>query len=191
MGKKADRLARKAQQAAEDQLHAGDAEQEAENTAFEGSLEVGVSEEEREGDPVYVEASPDNPMLEESELTEPSAADPNALVKEQAAKARKIKAERATKELLEKYPHVKLISEMGPHGPKRVVIECTDPQTKQGPDGKAVSVCVKKREIAVQDLFQVTRCEPCQDRIVRKARRVRQAAKDKQLRKMAAALKQG
>lgn len=46
--------------------------------------------------------------------------------------------------------------------PSRVLIECQDPQVNS--DG--ISVCQKTREIAVQDLFQVYRCESCQKRAV-------------------------
>lgn len=62
--------------------------------------------------------------------------------------------------------------------PKRVVIQCSDPQFKtegSGESAKQVSVCAGEREIAIQDLFQVYRCQPCADRAVRIARR--QAAK--------------
>lgn len=44
--------------------------------------------------------------------------------------------------------------------PLRLEILCQDPQTTR--DGK--SVCAKKREVKIQDLHQVTRCEPCQSR---------------------------
>lgn len=50
--------------------------------------------------------------------------------------------------------------------PARVVIRCDDPQTMA--NGR--SVCVERREIAVQDLFQVRRCVPCQKRAVRRRR---------------------
>lgn len=46
--------------------------------------------------------------------------------------------------------------------PARVTIECQDPQV----DGNGESVCVKTRNIAIQDLFQVERCESCQARTV-------------------------
>lgn len=74
--------------------------------------------------------------------------------------------------------------------PKRVVIKCDDPQTKMV-GTEAVSVCVGEREIAIQDLFQVHRCEPCADRVVRRARRYRQKRKNKSLREMARAMKAG
>jgi hypothetical protein len=64
---------------------------------------------------------------------------------------------------------------------KRVLIECGDPQTKQE-GGQDVSVCEKTREIAVQDLFQVRCCAACADRLVRKARRNRAKARNKQAR---------
>lgn len=81
-----------------------------------------------------------------------------------------------------KYPRLVSVVERGPSGPTRVTIECDDPQTRLG-----VPVCVKTRTIAVQDLFQVHRCEPCQDRVVRRARRARTATRDKALRAAARA----
>lgn len=89
-----------------------------------------------------------------------------------------------------RYEHVLRVTELTKEGePKRVVIACQDPQTKQV-EGKDVSVCVKEREIAVQDLFQVTRCVPCADRVVRKHRRKRQQARVKKLKEMDRARKQ-
>jgi hypothetical protein len=124
----------------------------------------------------------------EAEGTAPAKADPNAESKAKAEANRKAKAERAEKELLAKYPHVVAVTQRGPNGPTRVRIRCTDPQTKQE-DDKQVSVCEKEREIAVQDLFQVTRCVACQDRVLRKARRTRQSKKNKELRKFAREMK--
>lgn len=46
--------------------------------------------------------------------------------------------------------------------PARVVVTCSDPQE----NGNGKSVCEKTREIAIQDLFQVVRCIPCQKRSV-------------------------
>jgi hypothetical protein len=74
--------------------------------------------------------------------------------------------------------------------PKRVIIKCQDPQTKKEGD-KEVSVCAVEREIAVQDLFQVTRCLPCADRVVRKQRRARQKSRMKRLKQADRARKQG
>lgn len=59
----------------------------------------------------------------------------------------------------------------------RVVIRCVDPQETS--DGE--SVCEEEREIAVQDLFQVMRCQACQDRAVQlyRNRRARERRKEK------------
>lgn len=155
-----------------------EAQEQAQTVATETAAPVEVIEpaETEAGETVEIEVDVDKP-------------DPNAAAKAQAEARRKAKAETAEKELRAKYPHVKEIVARGPNGPTRVRIECTDPQTKQV-DGKAVSVCEGTREIAVQDLFQVTRCASCQDRVVRKARRMRQAKKDKALRKAARDLKE-
>lgn len=90
-----------------------------------------------------------------------------------------------------RYGHVVRVVELTKEGnPKRVVITCQDPQIKQEGD-KAISVCIKEREIAVQDLFQVRRCEPCADRVVKRARRRRMKDKMKALKQQDAARKQG
>jgi hypothetical protein len=100
-----------------------------------------------------------------------------------AAEARAAEARRAARaearetELLERYPHIDEVVERGPSGPTRVVVRCDDPQTRAGK-----VVCTGLREIAVQDLFQVHRCEACQTAVVRAGRRARQAARDKALR---------
>jgi hypothetical protein len=66
------------------------------------------------------------------------------------------------------------VTEFGKSGKAlRVVIECQDPQTLKGE-----SVCIGEREIAVQDVFQVRRCVPCQKR----AARLLVAAKNSSLR---------
>lgn len=83
----------------------------------------------------------------------------------------------SAKETKERWAPVTRIIEMGKSGPIRVEIQCTDPQTIKGEN-----ICVGTREIAVQDLFQVRRCAPCQKRVTRAARRERQKAKDKALR---------
>lgn len=59
----------------------------------------------------------------------------------------------------------------------RVLIKCTDPQV----DGDGESVCTETREIAVQDLFQVYRCESCQDRAVQiyRNRRARERRRER------------
>lgn len=68
---------------------------------------------------------------------------------------------------------VEAVTEQTPKGePKRVRIRCSDPQTRQGE-----SVCRGHREIATQDLFQVRRCEACQDRVLKRARRERTKAR--------------
>lgn len=59
------------------------------------------------------------------------------------------------------------VSEVNEDGkPLRVIVACQDPHEDK--DGN--EVCVETREIAVQDLFQVERCEPCQDEYTRKYR---------------------
>lgn len=80
-----------------------------------------------------------------------------------------------------KWSKVVRVAEMGKSGPTRVVISCQSPQTKRV-NGEDVSVCQGEREIAVQDLFQVTCCAGCQQRIVRKARRSKQRLRDKAMR---------
>lgn len=61
----------------------------------------------------------------------------------------------------------------------RVLIECQNPQV----NSKGDSICDETREIAVQDLFQVTRCVPCQNRYTQLYRneraRIRRAEKAK------------
>jgi len=54
-----------------------------------------------------------------------------------------------------------------------VSIKCTDPQK----DESGSSVCKKTRKVATQDLFQVKRCIPCQERHKQRARRRRTAAR--------------
>lgn len=89
-----------------------------------------------------------------------------------------------------RYALVESVVEQGQDGaPKRVVIRCADPQTKQGADGQPMSVCTGTREIAVQDLFQVTACAACADRKVRKARRQRAKRRMSSLKAMLAASK--
>lgn len=89
-----------------------------------------------------------------------------------------------------RFAHVLSVVEQTKDGsPKRVVVECTDKQTKTAPDGSLVSGCTGTREIAVQDLFQVRCCAWCADRLVRKARRNRAKSRDKALRAQARALR--
>lgn len=81
-----------------------------------------------------------------------------------------------------RFAHVVRVTEQTVKGePKRVVIACQKPETKMV-GVEAVSVCDRFREIAVQDLFQVTQCASCADRSVRKARRNRAKARDKAIR---------
>ncbi len=88
---------------------------------------------------------------------------------------------KATSENPGRYRTVLAVTELTKDGdPKRVIVRCTDPQTKQV-NGQDVSVCAGEREIAVQDLFQVVCCAPCADRKVRKARRNRTKVKNKAL----------
>lgn len=89
-----------------------------------------------------------------------------------------------------RYEHVLRVTEQSKDGsPKRVVIACSDKQYKQAPDGTLVSGCEGEREIATQDLFQVTSCAWCADRKVRKARRNRAKSRDKALRAQAKAMR--
>lgn len=60
--------------------------------------------------------------------------------------------------------------------PTRVVIACQDPQE----NGDGESVCVKQRTIFTQDLFQVSRCETCQDRYMQLYRNKRARIRRKQ-----------
>ena len=46
--------------------------------------------------------------------------------------------------------------------PARVIVRCVEPQT----NGNGDSVCAGEREVAIQDVFQVVRCVPCQKRSV-------------------------
>lgn len=76
------------------------------------------------------------------------------------------------------YKNITSVVEATPTGrPARVIIKCQDPQV----DGDGNSVCDKEREIAIQDLHQVTRCVSCQKRHVQVYRnelaRKRRAAK--------------
>jgi hypothetical protein len=90
----------------------------------------------------------------------------------------------ARKENPHRFAHVERVTELTNDGsPKRVVIRCTDPQTKME-GGKEVSVCEGTREIAIQDLFQVYRCTACADRVVRKARRLRSKARVKRAKQL-------
>lgn len=71
-----------------------------------------------------------------------------------------IVAERAQDADMPGWANVVQVVEAGETGnPVRVLIECADPQERKG-----VSVCEGTREIAAQDVFQVTRCLPCQKR---------------------------
>lgn len=68
----------------------------------------------------------------------------------------------AEAELRKRYKHIKEVTEWGPTGrPARVRIECTL---------RLSSECEKKREIAVQDLFQVRSCVPCRKQRVKNDR---------------------
>lgn len=93
--------------------------------------------------------------------------------------------------IAQRYAKVIRVTEQTKDGsPKRVVIQCQDPQTKF--EGTTpVSVCQGEREIAVQDLFQVECCAACADRKVRKARRDRAKRKNKAMRQAMKAAKQG
>lgn len=101
-----------------------------------------------------------------------------------AAKRRAEQADRNETALLEKYPNIDEVVERGLTGPTRVVINCDDPQTKQG-----VVICTGLREIAVQDAFQVHRCLACQTYVTAKGRRARQAERDRELRALARTLR--
>lgn len=90
-----------------------------------------------------------------------------------------------------RYANVIEVTELTKDGePKRVVIKCSDPQTKHDAGGQVVSVCETTREIAVQDLFQVQCCAACAERKVRIARRDRAKRKNKALRAAIKAAKQ-
>lgn len=61
----------------------------------------------------------------------------------------------AEADLRKRYPHIREVIEWGPRGnPSRVKIECTLHLS---------SKCEKKREIFVQDLFQVKACKTCKE----------------------------
>lgn len=61
----------------------------------------------------------------------------------------------------QRWNKVDRVTEQGPEGNiTRVVIKCQNPQ-KMG----EVDLCKGEREIAVQDLFQVNNCVPCQRRL--------------------------
>lgn len=77
--------------------------------------------------------------------------------------------ERAKGPTLTGWELVQEVVEVTPTGkPARVVIEC------QMQDEE---VCVQTREIAAQDVFQVSRCEPCQKRAVNRRRAEKRKAK--------------
>lgn len=79
---------------------------------------------------------------------------------ERMKRAKEVVAERAEDADMPGWANVRKVVEAGKDGlPNRVIIECQDPQEKGGK-----STCVKTREIAAQDVFQVHRCEPCQKR---------------------------
>lgn len=87
---------------------------------------------------------------------------------------------KANPDTAERYARVLRVTALGAKGqPVRVVVGCEDPQTKQGPDGKPISLCQAEREIATQDLFQVRCCVACADRKVKLARRAKAKARDK------------
>ncbi len=82
--------------------------------------------------------------------------------KEAMAKAQALVKERAKDADMPGWDNVTKVVEAGPDGkPVRVEIECQDPQETR--DGE--SVCEGKREIAAQDVFQVSRCAACQKRV--------------------------
>lgn len=61
------------------------------------------------------------------------------------------------------YDRIVGVVEASPEGrPLVVTVKCIDPQV----DGDGNSVCAKTRDVKIQDVFQVTRCEPCQARYV-------------------------
>lgn len=92
---------------------------------------------------------------------ETEKAAPKMTPAEAMKRAKEIVKERAEDEDMEGWTNVRRVVQAGPDGlPVRVEIECQDPQERGGE-----SVCVGKREIAAQDVFQVTRCEPCQKRV--------------------------
>jgi len=63
-----------------------------------------------------------------------------------------------------------------------VKIKCTDPQTSSS----GLSICKKTRLVATQDLFQVTRCIPCQDRYraLKRAKKARERRKQRREERM-------
>lgn len=75
-----------------------------------------------------------------------------------------LKSARAyVKKIGQKGARVISVTESTPSGnPSRVVVKCADPQTNSNDE----SVCAKTREVAIQDVFQVVRCLPCQKRSV-------------------------
>lgn len=127
-------------------------------------------------------AAPEGQATEAVSAAPVAAAKPEKVVETPEQMLTRLKANKETKE---RWAPVVRIVEMGKSGPTRVVIQCTDPQTVKGEN-----ICAGEREIAVQDLFQVRRCAPCQKRVTRAARRERQKAKDKELRKLAKARKE-
>lgn len=141
------------------------------------------------------EQTPENAQAETmaKELeTKPEAVKPVKVAKPLPTFEEALATMRASSEAMRiRYAHVLAVTELTKDGdPKRVIIECSDPQTKQAADGTQVSVCAKTRETAVQDLFQVYRCSPCADRAVRKARRNRSKRKDKALRQQVRAARE-
>lgn len=72
--------------------------------------------------------------------------------------AAKLAVKKAKKDGDKRFANVIEVTEATSKGnPARVVIECTDGSSPK---------CEKTREIAVQDLFQVSRCTACQRRVV-------------------------
>ncbi len=128
-----------------------------------------------------------------------AAATEEAPAKQKTPKAEKPKAEKAPKAekpLVSVEDQLKALKKSNPemwgkvervteasdkNRPLRVLIKCTDPQT----DREGNKLCGGTREIAVQDLFQVHRCQPCQKRYLQVYRN--KAAKDRRPAKAAKA----
>lgn len=135
--------------------------------------------------PLRADPNGDRTMDTQTETTQtPLSANDQAHADATRRRARRVEA--ATIELKRRYPNVVAIETTGANGPTRVTIECDDPQTRVG---ATETMCEGTRGIAVQDLFQVHRCEACQGYVVRRARRAKAEARDKALRAAAKAAK--
>lgn len=113
---------------------------------------------------------------------------PTMTPEEALARAEEIVEERAQDADMPGWSNVVRVVQAGATGkPVRVVIRCADPSFRK--DGS--TPCVEEREIAAQDVFQVSRCVPCQKRTNAQKRVSKQRAKLKAAKAAAKPAKKG